>query len=382
MFAFQKYKIRHFNVPMFLCICILSVTGILIIKSATMSTGDPSTYKKQIFGSLLGMCVMLFVAFVDYHFITRMYLVVYLGITGILLLTRFSPLGTSAGTGARRWIRLGIQIQPSELAKVAIVIVLAKFFTMYRERINAFSVICLSVLVLCIPLALILAQPDLSTSIVICFIYVVMIFAANISWKWICAVLGVAVPSFAIFMFLVDRNLLPFLEKYQRNRILSFLHPQDYPDLARQQMSSIMAIGSGGLLGKGLFNESLDSVKNGNYLMEEDTDFIFAVAGEELGFAGCCIIIAVLFVLVVLCLLTAKRAIDMEGRLIAMGIAAQFTFQSFVNVGVATFLLPNTGLPLPFISAGLSSLLSVYIGAGMLFNIGMQRRRESEGAFE
>lgn len=378
MFAFQNYKFRHFNVPMFLCICFLSVTGIAIIKSATMSTGDPGVFKKQIVGSLLGMCVMFFIALVDYHFVTRMYMVVYLGTIVILLLTRFSPLGTSAGTGARRWIRLGIQVQPSELAKVAIIIVLAQFFTLYRDRINAFSVICLSALVLCIPLVLILAQPDLSTSIVICFIFVVMIFSANISWKWICGVLGIAIPSFAIFMYLVDRDLLPFLEKYQRNRILSFLHPQDYPDLARQQMSSIMAIGSGGLLGKGLFNEGLDSVKNGNYLMEEDTDFIFAVAGEELGFAGCCMIIAVLFVLVLLCLLTAKRAKDMEGRLIAMGIAAQFTFQSFVNIGVATFLLPNTGLPLPFISAGLTSLISVYIGAGLLLNIGMQRRRDSE----
>ena len=351
MFAFQKYKFRHFNFKLLLYIIFLSVMGILIIRSATLSTGEESTYTKQIMGVAIGMTAMLIVSVIDYHWITKMYLVVYAGICGILLLTRFSPLGTSAGTGAIRWIDIGpIRIQPSEFAKIAIVIVLAKFFQIYEERINALAVVALSVMLVGIPLLLVMAQPDLSTSLVIMFIFVVMIFSAKISYRWILSVLAVVTPFAAAFIFLVEKDMVPFLEKYQRNRILSFLHPQDYPDLAMQQTTSVMAIGSGGLYGKGLFNESLDSVKNGNYLMEEDTDFIFAVAGEELGFAGCCLIIAILFLVVVECLLTASRAQDTAGRLVAAGIGAQIAFQSFVNIGVATFILPNTGLPLPFIS--------------------------------
>lgn len=378
MFAFKKYKFRHFNFILLLCIIFLSVMGILIIRSATLSTGDESTYTKQIMGVGMSMAAMLIVSMIDYHWIMRMYLVVYVGMTVILALT-ISPLGTSAGTGAQRWLAIGpVQIQPSEFAKIAVTVFFAKFFQIYEERISELAIIAASVLLAGIPLVLVMAQPDLSTSLVIIFIFVVLIYTAKISYKWIGAVLAVVTPFAAAFIFLVEKNLIPdtILKDYQRNRILSFLHPQDFPDLARQQTTSIMAIGSGGLYGKGLFNESLDSVKNGNYLMEEDTDFIFAVAGEELGFAGCCLIIAILFLVVVECFLTAARAQDTAGRLVATGIGAQIAFQSFVNIGVATFMLPNTGLPLPFISAGLSSLLSIFMGAGMIFNIGMQRKHE------
>lgn len=379
MFAFKKYKFRHFNFLLLLGIIFLSIMGILIIRSASLSTGDESAFTKQIMGVGMGMVAMLIVSMIDYHWIMRMYLVIYVGITIILALTVASPLGTDAGTNAYRWIEIGpIQIQPSEFAKIAITVFFAKFFQIYEERINALAIIAASVLLLGIPLILVMKQPDLSTSLVIMFVFVVLIYTAKISYKWIGLVLAVVIPFAAASIFLVEQNLIPdtILKDYQRNRILSFLHPQDFPDLARQQTTSVMAIGSGGLYGKGLFNESLDSVKNGNYLAEEDTDFIFAVAGEELGFAGCCLIIAILFLVVVECLLTAARAQDMAGRLVAAGIGAQIAFQSFVNIGVATFILPNTGLPLPFISAGLSSLLSIFMGAGMVFNIGMQRKHE------
>ena len=375
MFAFQKYKFRHFNFKMLIFILFLSISGIFIIRSATLSTGETSTYTKQIMGVAVGFCAMFFVSMVDYHWIMKMNNFIYVAMVVVLLLTIVGPFGTAAGTGAYRWIRFGpIQIQPSEFAKVGVVVALAKFFSTYEERINALSTIILSGIVLGVPLLLVLAEPDLSTSLVICFIFVVMIFTAKISYKWVLGVIGVVSPIAIAFIYLVEKDLFPFPQDYQRNRVLSFLHPDMFPDLARQQTVSVMAIGSGGLYGKGLFNDSLTSVKNGNYLMEEDTDFIFAVAGEELGFVGCCIIIIVLLLVVFECLFTAARAADIAGRLIAAGIAAQITFQSFANIGVATFLLPNTGLPLPFISAGLSSLLSVFMGVGMVFNIGMQRK--------
>ena len=174
MFAFQKYKFRYFNFKLLLFVVFLSVTGILIIRSATLSTGETGTFTKQIMGVGIGMAAMLIVSMIDYHWIMKMYMVVYAGITIILALTRFTPLGTAAGTGAKRWIDIGpIRIQPSEFAKVALVVVLAQFFNLYHERINALGVVAASVVLVGIPLLLVMAQPDLSTSLVIIFIFIV-----------------------------------------------------------------------------------------------------------------------------------------------------------------------------------------------------------------
>ena len=142
-----------------------------------------------------------------------------------------------------------------------------------------------------------------------------------------------------------------------------------------QQYNSIMAIGSGMLTGKGLNNNTITSVKGGDFISEPQTDFIFAVLGEELGFVGCCIVLALLFLIVIRCLVIAKNASNGTGRLIAVGVAAVIIFQTFVNVGVATGIIPNTGLTLPFVSYGLSSLLSNYMMIGLVLNVGLQRNR-------
>ena len=140
-----------------------------------------------------------------------------------------------------------------------------------------------------------------------------------------------------------------------------------------QQDNSIIAIGSGGLNGKGLFNTTIASVKNGNFLSEEQTDFIFAVIGEELGFRGCVIVIVLFLLIIYECLLIAARAKDMSGRLLCAGMATLIAFQAFANIAVATGIFPNTGLPLPFISYGSSSLISIFIGMGLVLNVGLQR---------
>ena len=159
---------------------------------------------------------------------------------------------------------------------------------------------------------------------------------------------------------------------------MDWLNPDEASlDSVRQTLYSVQAIASGQLTGKGLFNTSAESIKNGNFLSEEDTDFIFAVIGEETGFVGSVIIVALLFLVVAECIWLAIRARDMEGRLICIGMGSLIAFQTFVNIGVATQLLPNTGLPLPFISAGLSSLLSLMMGMGLVFNVGLQRKRDN-----
>ena len=176
-------------------------------------------------------------------------------------------------------------------------------------------------------------------------------------------------------VWLAEHNMMPFLEPYQINRILAFINPGKYAELNLQQDNSKMAIGSGRLYGKGLFNDTAISVKNGKFLSEEHTDFIFSVIGEELGFIGCMIVLLLFLLFVFECLGMASRARDMAGRLFCTGMAALVGFQAFTNIAVATGVFPNTGLPLPFISYGVSSLASLYIGIGILLNVGLQQRK-------
>jgi rod shape determining protein RodA len=166
-----------------------------------------------------------------------------------------------------------------------------------------------------------------------------------------------------------------WIKSYQVERINAYFFPEDYPDTTYQQRNSVMAIGGGQLEGKGLNTSTLESVKNGGFLSEEQSDFIFAVIGEELGFIGCCFLIALYILIVIEGLRIAGRSPDFEGKIIAGGLISIFAFQSFVNMGVATMLLPNTGTPLPFISAGMSSLLGSFGMIGILLNIGLQKKR-------
>jgi rod shape determining protein RodA len=375
IFNFRNYKFRYFNIRLFIYIAILSVMGILIIQSATMNSGE-NTASKQIMGVAIGAFCMLLLSVVDYHWIMKHFVFVYIG-TNILLALIYTPLGTAAGTGARRWINVGIQIQPSELGKIGVLLFFAMFFQQVQERISSLPIVALTAVLFGIPFLLICKEPDLSSSLVLAFVFLVMIYTAKLSYKWVLSALAIAIPSIIIFFHFLETGFFNgILETYQINRILSFKYPELNTDLVEQQNNSVMAIGSGQLYGKGLFNEGMDSVKNSNFLMEQDTDFIFAIVGEELGFIGSCFILALLCLVVIECIWMGIRARDLSGRLICIGMAALISFQSFVNVGVATLLLPNTGLPLPFISAGLSSLVSVFLGMGVVFNVGMQRKME------
>ena len=245
---------------------------------------------------------------------------------------------------------------------------------MHEEDINKPKILAFTILLSAIPLLLIEKEPDLSTTIVTMMIICVMMFVVGLSYKLVAIVLGISIPSIAILLILVSREGQTILKEYQGNRILAWLKPDKYPSSSYQQQNSIMAIGSGQLLGKGLGNDAFDSVKNGNYISEPHTDFIFAVAGEELGFLGSVLIIALIFFITIEILLIAKRAKDISGKLICVGMATLIGFQSFVNICVVTGLMPNTGLPLPFVSYGLTSLVTVYFGVGIVLNVGLQAK--------
>lgn len=378
-FRFQRYKLRNLEYPMLLYIIALSILSLLILNSAMVNDATrDSTIRKQIIGLVLGGLFMVFFALLDYHVLMNYGVLVYIGTVLLLASVLVPGIGVSSHN-ATRWMSIaGIQIQPSEFAKIGVILFFAMFFSTYHDIISSPKVVVASLFLIGIPLVLIIKEPDLSTSIVVTVLFVSLLYNAGISRKWIIGVSAAAVVLI-VFVFLILPRLdinVSFLRGYQMNRILSWLYPDKYASsgLTTQQDNSVLAIASGQLHGKGLNTTSFESVKNGRFLSEENCDFIFAVIGEELGFRGSMAILGLLALIVFHCLKLAFTARDMSGRLICVGYATLIAFQSFVNVGVSTGLLPNTGLPLPFLSAGVSSLFSLLCGFGIVLNVGLQRR--------
>lgn len=370
---FRQHGIREFlkdyDFKLIFLVVSLTVLGIFAIGSVR-----PGLQNRQVMGMALSIFVMLIISFVDYHFVLKFYYLIYI-VNIILLGLVFSPLGDSAG-GARRWLLLGeFRFQPSELAKILLILFFAQYIMLNRERLNSFGIILLSLVLILIPMVPIVKE-DLSTTIVIAIVFCVMMYLGGLSHKLILAVLAVTVPVTVIFLTMVIQPDQKILEDYQQKRILAWLYPDEYKDTeAYQQNNSMMAIGSGQLLGKGYNNNEIGSVKNGNFISEGQTDFIFAIIGEEWGFIGSCLIIILQFLIALECALIGWKARDMAGHVIAGGVAGLVCFQSFINIGVATGLVPNTGLPLPFVSYGLTSLVSMYMGIGFVLNVRWVSRR-------
>jgi rod shape determining protein RodA len=370
---FSEINFKQYNYRLVLYMMILSVIGILVVASA--SNHDSSTVTKQIIGVMVGFALAIGLSIIDYHNITKLYVLVYAGC--IILLGAVLVMGHTAG-GATRWINLpGIgRIQPSEFVKIGLIIFFSWYWNKYQEKMNMPVMIGIAAGLAAIPIGLIFAEPNLSTSLVVTIIILCMVFSAGISYRWIFGVLAVIIPAGALFIFLLTKGLIPFIHDYQARRILAWIYPhaEQYAENLYQQKNSIMAISSGQLQGKGLFNTTIASVKDGNFLSAGETDFIFAIIGEEMGFRGSVIIILILAFVVFECLYMASRAKDLSGRLICTGMAALIGFQAFANIAVATQIFPNTGLPLPFISSGVSSLISIFIGMGLVLNVGLQRK--------
>jgi len=368
------WKRKNFDFKLILFVLALNVIGILMIASATDQ--NSVMVQRQIIGVLGGLAVMFVLAFIPYQKTLRFAPVYYIVCCVFLLLV---ILYGSIHGGAKRWIVIPVlgQLQPSEFAKAGIILFFAWYLGKHVQSINRLKIILPAAGFAFIPFLLVASEPDLSTSIVILLCILAMVYAAGISYKWVFGILAVIVPFALIFIRLLMDGMIPFLKDYQIRRILAWIDKSKYADLNLQQNNSVMAIGSGQLFGKGLNNSTL-SVKGGNFLSEEQTDFIFAVIGEELGFIGCIAVILLYILIVYECFKLAGKAIDAEGKLLCTGMGVWISFQSFCNIAVATGIFPNTGLPLPFISYGVSSLLSLYAGIGIVLNVGLQRKRISD----
>ena len=241
------------------------------------------------------------------------------------------------------------------------------------------KILAVSFLFAGIPLYLIKQQPDFSTTIVTALIFITLLFIAGLNYKIVFSVLAVSIPTVVIFISLILQPDQKILDPYQYKRIMAWLQPEKYADAAYQQLNSKMAIGSGQLWGKGLNNSEITSVKNGNFISEPQTDFIFSIVGEEMGFVGSVTVIVLLLLIVMECIFMARKAKDLSGRLICCGMASLIGFQAFVNICVTTGLMPNTGLPLPFVSYGLTSLVTLFMGIGFVLNVGLQPKKYGMG---
>ena len=367
----KPYKLKNYRFGLVALVLVLSIIGILVVGSA-----NESYQSKQIFGVVIGLVVMAIVSLIDYVWITNFYWILYGMSVFMLAIVLIPGIGVYVN-GARRWINLGFTIfQPSELAKILLIIFFAKFIMKHEEDLSEKQTILKAVVLIAIPLALILKEPNLSTTICTATLFCFLMYVGGLSYRFIGTVLLITIPVAVIFLSIVVQPNQKLLDNYQQKRILAWLEPEKYAsDEAYQQNNSVMAIGSGQLTGKGLNNNTTTSVKNGNFILEPQTDFIFAIVGEELGFVGCCLIIALLLLIVIDCILIGTHAQDTAGKVICCGVGSLIGIQTFINVAVATQIFPNTGIPLPFVSYGLTSLVSLYLGIGLVLNIGLQPKK-------
>lgn len=374
MFNLKQYNLRRYNFSLIIIVMVLCILSAYFVKFAGNIDGSGNSYfKRQLIGAIASLVIAVVISFIDYHYVCAFVGIYYVIGTILVAATRLTPLGTDLETDSYRWIRLpGVNFQPSEICKIIIILTLAVFFTKFNEDINKFRTIALSFIIMIIPTFFVLIQSDLSSSLVIIFVFCIMIFAAGLSYKIVIPTLMLSVPAVIALFWYIQQPFQKLLKPYQLERIIGFLHPDEFLDGTNfQQYHSVHSIASGQLFGK-LILDNGTGTREYSWVDVRESDFIFSVIGEEVGFIGVCFVIGLLAIVVVKCIITARKANDYLGQLIAIGISAMFAFQTFANIGVAAFILPNTGLPLPFLSNGISSMLSCMIGIGIILNIGLQ----------
>ena len=361
--------LRRYDWVLVLAVVALSLIGTLLVYSATQPSADPRAYFiKQLINVVLGLIFMVTVSLLDYRQI-RMFAPIVYGAAVLGLIVVLSPLGTSVN-GAKAWINLpaGFQVEPSEFAKIALVLMAALVFGELRDsgRVprprDAAKVLLLAL----IPVVLVEREPALGVVILLLLITIGMIALSGLPLRWLA---GLTAAGLLAVLAVVKLHLL---RSYQVDRLTAFLHPQTDPTgIGYETLHSKIMIGSGGMGGTGWLHGSLVTA---SFVPNQQTDFIFSVAGEELGFIGCAVIIAILAVVVFRALRIARRADDQFGLLVASGIAIWFGLQSFINVGMTIGIMPVTGLPLPFVSYGGSAMFADMIAVGVLLSVHRRRK--------
>ncbi|MGI6114480.1 MAG: rod shape-determining protein RodA [Mahellales bacterium] len=363
----KKKLVRNLDFLVIIIITLIVIYSLIMISSATYDgegSRISSLVKQQIFWFIAGLGVMSLTLVFDYHILGKMSKFIYIII--VMSLVAVELYGDSRG-GAQRWIEIGgFTLQPSEFAKLGIIITLAWLLSKREDKLNSFISLIPALLHVGIPMALVLIQPDLGTSLVFVVILMSMLFMAGVKFKVLISLIGAGVAAIPPMWFFV-------LGDYQRNRILTLFNPYSDPlGTGYNVIQSIIAVGSGQLTGRGLYGGSQSQL---NFVPEQHTDFIFTVVGEELGFIGSIVLLFLYLVLILRLLGIARKAKDLFGSLVVTGIVSVLMFQIFENIGMTMGIMPVTGIPLPFMSYGGSSLLMNMISVGIALNIGMRRQK-------
>lgn len=360
----------------FLCVIVLILgLSLLILSSATANIGtDPLLYvKKQLFGIGLGLFMAVAIISFDYVKMLRYYHFLY----GILLVLLLAVLAIGkASHGAQQWISLGpFLFQPSEIGKIVMVICFASFLTKRQVEIQKLRDLIPPFLYFSVPLMLVLAQPDLGTALVFIAIFFGMLFMAGARPLLLLSILGggLAVVVLALLLHFSPLHLPLPLKEYQIARLVVFLDPYSDPQgFGYHIIQSLVAIGSGGLWGKGLYHGSQVQL---NFLPEHHTDFIFSVVGEELGLVGAGFLLVLYYIMLSRTLQIAFQARDLFGKLLTGGILSMWLFHILENIGMTIGLMPITGIPLPFLSYGGSFMLTNMIAVGLILSVQLRREK-------
>jgi len=358
----------------------LAAFGVLMIGSST-GLGDgymSSVFVNQLIFTITGVGILLVMAFVNYEFICKFFVPIYIICLALLVIALLTP----EQRGVARWIGVtiggsgthydpgfDIGIQPSEFAKVFMIIVLAKIIDKYRDRINNILVVATVLGATAVPVALIVMQRSLSASVVVVVIMLGVLYCGKIGYRYIIIGTVVILPAL-LFVYIDIHSEYPILvssglmQDYQLNRIWDFLYPEGADTF--QNDRAIMALASGLLTGQGLFNNQI-------HVPEFTNDFIFSIIGAELGFIGSVAVLVVVLVIVLRCMIIANRSDVFLGRLIASAVAITIAFQAFTHVAINAWLLPNTGMNFPFVSSGGSSMWVFMAMVGLVLNVGMSR---------
>lgn len=364
-------RLRDFDVLLLAAALGLVALGALLIYSGSLTRfGEPEQFDfshpvvRQATFAAIGLAAALVVARIDYKFFGTISVALYIASMGALV---FVLVVGEAAFGSRRWILVGdVLVQPSEIAKLVTIIVLAKYFSDREEAMGSVRVLLTSLAIAALPAALVFAEPDLGSAIIFGAIWLGMVTVAGAKWRHLAGLLAVvliAVP----FLF------IGLVQDYQRERISVWLDAESDPlGSGWNILQGQIGIGSGGLFGKGLTEGTQTQL---DFVRTQTTDYIFSVLGEELGFVGALVLFALFVVLLWRALRVAEVSRDLFGRLIATGVVIFILLQTFINVAVNIGLLPVTGIPLPFVSQGGSSLITLLIAIGVLQSVVLRHRR-------
>lgn len=338
----SKFANKPFDFTICITVLILLALGIVMVLSASspsaLAEGDSSyTYAiSQATYAVIGIAAMFIISKIDYRFYKKYYKLGY--VVAIILLALVLIMGSSSG-GAKRWLRIGIRFQPSELVKILLIVFYAGFLTDHREDLGKFGKGFLYSILFVVPiLGLLILEPHFSACVIMMAITCVMMLMAGCKMKHF---LLAAIPAIPVIIFIALKD------QYRVDRVLSFLDPWKYAeDEGWQVIQSLYAIGSGGLFGAGLG----ESKQKYLYVSEPQNDFIFSILAEELGFIGCAVVIILFAILIWRGIVTAMKAPDMFGSLLAIGITVLVGVQVMINIAVVTSSIPVTGMPLPFFS--------------------------------